>query len=112
MKMYYSHDESTYGSDQESLDIDAMGSLGINVYNPNTPDLKARLQLLRDSGRENEIRPFIDMLIDRCDGVIFRDLDDGTRPEIVLADVAKCKADNKPVLQLPTIAVPEVVEPE
>jgi len=103
MKLYYSHDEETYGTEQEDTDLNMMGNLGINVDNPNSPDVQERIRILKECGRESEIPAFIDSLIDRCDGVIFRDLDDGTRPAQVTADIAKSQTDNKPVLQLPTL---------
>ena len=104
MKMYYSHDESTYGTTQEDEDLNTMGGLGINVTNPNSPDIQERIAILKECSRENEIPGFIEELIDRCDGVIFRDLADGTRPEQVADDIAKAQGDGKPVLQLPTFA--------
>jgi hypothetical protein len=104
MKMYYSHDESTYGMDQENDDLNMMGTLGINVFNPNSPDVQDRISILKECGRADEIPEFLGSLIDRCDGVIFRDLADGTRPAQIVADIARCQDDIKPVLQLPTFA--------
>jgi len=103
MKLYYSHDESTYGTPQEDSDLNMMGTLGINVSNPNSPDVQERIRILKECGRENEIPGFIGELIDRCDGVIFRTLDDGTIPAQVQADIKWAQDSNKGVLQLPTL---------
>ena len=107
MKLYYSHDESTYNTPQENSDLDMMGTLGINVFNPNSPDVQERIKILKECSRESEIPGFIGELIDRCDGVIFRALDDGTIPEQVRADITWSQNSNKGVLQLPNLETEE-----
>lgn len=101
MKLYYSHDESTYGTSQESDDVNMMGTLGINVSNPNSPDVQERIRILKECSRENEIPAFIGELIDRCDGVIFSALADGSIPTQIQTDIEWAQNSNKGVLQLP-----------
>ena len=103
MKLYYSHDELIYGTRQEDADCNMMGTLGINVLNPNSPVYQERIQMFREYGQEDQIEPFINELIDKCDGVIFRTLPDGSKSAQMEKDIAKAQADGKPVLQIPTL---------
>jgi len=102
MKVYYSHTVESYNTEQEDQDVDLMGRLGLNVLNPNSPDIQERIRIMRECGQtEQEIRAFLDQQIDKCEGVAFRGLSDGSIPDEVWVEVEKAQNDRKPVFELP-----------
>ena len=100
MKMFYAHPESMYGTEQEDSDVGVMGSMGINVLNPNSPDIQSIVSTMKEYATDDEIQIFVLSQIDKCEGVAFRALANGIPPEVQAA-IEKCQADKKPVIEMP-----------
>lgn len=102
MKVYYAHTEAIFDSETESKDLDTMGHFGMNVVDPNWPDIRTKVEMMRQDGMsEDEIQGFLNRYIDECDAVVFRANADNTLPDDVQRAVDRMVDTNKPVLQLP-----------
>ena len=100
---YYAHCRANYGTDQEARDLGTIARLGFKVINPNDNNIQEEFKVIKES--EGDRVAFEKSFLSRAasaDVLIFRALPDGS----ILAGVAKeieiAKANNVPVIELPS----------
>ena len=101
---YYAHPVSSYGTKQESRDLQLIASLGLSVYNPNNPE--------DDAGYRKDGMSHFAMIVKKCDGVVFRAFPDGKIPAGVAFEISLARESGKPVIELPTAIIERGLNPE
>jgi len=103
MKVYYAHCVNIYNTEQERQDIDTLQKLGLEVVNPNNPELEAIYQKMKGLfgfiGAFTKV--FLD-LVDECDVFAFRALPNGKITSGVVLELEEATEKGKIIIELPT----------
>jgi hypothetical protein len=96
VRIYYAHAITLYGTVQEERDISTLESLGFMVENPNHP--------FHDEGyrREGKDMDYFLRLIDRCEGLAFRALFDGSITSGCVLEIEHARKLGMPIIELPS----------
>lgn len=102
MKVYYAHCMALYGTEQEKRDLETLERLGLEVVNPNNPDLQAKAVEQEKQGWSPMFlfRPYVE----GCEVFAFRALPDGSIPAGVGVELVWARAAKKIIIELPGIA--------
>lgn len=101
LKCYYAHTMLSYGSTQEEMDIKLLESLEFEVINPNTPEIKSKLeQFIMEHGKRRIMDFFTDIVTD-CDLIAFRSLPSGEILSGIAAELTAASNNNIPIIELP-----------
>lgn len=102
LKVYYAHCLALYNTPQEKRDVELLEGLGFVVENPNIPK--------HDEGAKKFGMPYFQQFSISCDLIAFRALPDGTIPGGVGQEIGWFQAQNKPVIELPGLALRRVLD--
>ena len=104
MKCYYAHCMSIYGTPQENRDVATLKELGFDVVNPNSPEIQAKVQEMKDNHASSHgIMVWFSNLVETCDALAFRAVPGPGLgiPAGVAKEVDKAIRCNMPVFELP-----------
>jgi hypothetical protein len=107
MKAYYAHNMAIYRTPQEARDIALLEKLGFEVSNPGSPEVEAVMATMPDS---NERMAWFEQFSLSCDLIAFRSLPDGTIPSGVAKEIEWFRAQGKPVIELPSLAMRRILD--
>lgn len=95
MKCYYAHPITSYGTQEEKDDIQALENLGFEVLNPNNAKYEYAY-------KKQGVDVFLD-LVDQCDFLIFRAFEDerSTIPAGIWKEISRADEKGKLVFELP-----------
>ena len=99
-KCYYAHCVAIYNTAQEQRDIVTLRTLGLEVYNPNNPEVDAAVRAMKASGNDDYMDYFKN-LVEACDVFAFRALPDGRIPAGVALELMTAMKHKMQVLELP-----------
>lgn len=101
MKVYYAHCLSLYNTPQEKRDLMAIERLGMQVLNPNSPEVDEAIAALQVSNPDAVVLDVIfQPLVESCDVLVFRALPDGRIG--VAKEIAWAQAAGIPVVEFPS----------
>lgn len=103
MKLYYAHSVGIYDSPQEERDIIQLLTMGFEVYDPNNQEVKEDIEMYRKIHGEEKVMDYFNSLLDQCDGLAFRAHADGKIGSGVWYEIQYIKAQNKPIIELPSL---------
>lgn len=110
---YYAHCMSLYNTPQEQRDVETLRGLGLEVVNPNDPEIEARARSMKDGYAESPSGQYSDgsayvmyelfkPLAQKHDVLAFRSLPDGTIPAGVAKEIQWAIEAGKTIIELPS----------
>jgi hypothetical protein len=104
LKVYYAHCIALYNTKQESRDVQILQALGFQVINPNAKK--------HDVGAKKYGMAYFEKFADECDLIVFRALPHGDITGGVGQEIEWFQERNKPVIELPSLALRRVLTKE
>ena len=110
MKVYYAHFQGIYNTPQEERDIATLEKLGLEVVNPNQPEIQEEFQEeLKTCKLIQKEDPYMEafdiVFFDRvreCEVFAFKALPDGRIPGGVAMELKVAQSKNKLIIELPS----------
>ena len=104
MKAYFARPIHLYKTKQDERDILLIKNLGFEIVNPDKEELQRRYK--------KEGMAVFTKAVKDCELLIFRAMPDGKISAGVFKELKQAQADDKPVLELPTILESKVLSVE
>lgn len=102
--VYYAHAMCTYNSRIEAFDLRTLKSMGFKVLNPNTKNVQAEYQSVKDIHvKSGNPMKFWQQLATSCDIFAFRALPGGKIPSGVASELTAARNAGMPIIELPTV---------
>lgn|SRR6187402_1262117 len=108
MKVYYAHFMGIYNTPQELRDIETLTKLGLEVINPNIPEVQAEVEKFKvtfgPTYNQNYMVMFEEVFFKRirdCEVFAFRGLPDGRIPGGVAMELKVAQDEDKIIIELP-----------
>jgi hypothetical protein len=95
MRIYFARPQNLYGTPQDNRDKLALQFLGLEVVDPNTPEMQ---ESYKEHGMETFFR-----LVNTCNALAFRAFPDGRIPAGVWKEVEAARERGIPIIELPSI---------
>ena len=107
MTVYYAHFMGIYNTPQEKRDIETLENLGLQVLNPNTPEIQKQVDEYK--GFFSNEKTQYDLMFDAvflskvrdCQVFAFRALPDGRIPKGVHRELVEAQNHKKIIIELP-----------
>lgn len=105
-KVYYAHFMGIYNTPQEERDIKTLENLGLEVFNPNIPEVQTecKTEFLNVKTDEEYNKAFAKVFftkIAQCEVFAFRSIPDGRIPGGVAKELKEAQRLNKIIIELP-----------
>lgn len=107
MTVYYAHFMGIYNTPQEKRDIETLENLGLQVLNPNTPEIQKEVdrykRIFAHDANSYDLM-FNAVFLDKvrnCQVFAFRGLPDGRIPKGVHRELVEAQNNNKIIIELP-----------
>ncbi|XAI97365.1 hypothetical protein [Leptolyngbya phage Lbo-JY46] len=113
MRVYYAHFMGIYNTPQEERDIKTLEALGLEVLNPNTPDIQKEVDLWKNI--LNYMDMFEEVFLKRvrsCDVFAFRGLPNGRIPGGVAMELKAAKEAGRIIIELPCSTISRSMDGE
>lgn len=94
-RVYYAHSIDLYGTEQERRDMITLASMGFTVVNPNQPE--------HDAGYKRDGMIYFNAILESCHVLAFRANPDGSINAGIGHEIEKMRADEKIVIELPSM---------
>jgi hypothetical protein len=115
-KVYYAHCLGLYNTPQERRDIDTLLFFDFIVVNPNCAEVQEKCDWIKANSVQPdpgaEVMEYFKKFALECDAIAFRALPDGSIPAGVAKEIAMFKAEDKPVIELPTAVLKRTLSVE
>lgn len=102
VRVYYAHCLAIYDTPQEARDMQTLFRLGFDPYNPNSPEVEAKITAHKAANPNGNYMEFFRSLVTGCDALVFRALPDGRIPAGVAKEIDYAREANMPVFELPS----------
>lgn len=105
MKVYYAHFMGIYGTPQEERDIATLEALGLEVLNPNIPEIQKEVDDWFKDPEAKYDEMFEHIFCERvraCEVFAFKALPDGRIPGGVAWELRAAQEANKIIIELPS----------
>ena len=103
-KIYYAHCMALYGTDQEKEDLRTLDALGVRVVDPNATQYKKKVRDMKRAHKSGaQIMDYFVSVVERCQGVAFRALPDGSISSGVEKEIAAMRKKGGIIIELPEL---------
>lgn len=110
-RVYYAHCIAIYDTPQEDRDLETLGRLGFEVYNPNSEAVDLAVVERKAADPDNYMEMFRELVVAN-DALAFRALPDGRIPAGVAKEIVYAREAGLPVFELPSNMVGRTVSVE
>jgi hypothetical protein len=102
LKVYYAHFMGIYNTPQEERDVKTLEALGLEVLNPNTPEVSAEFAAEKTGSYEAKFDKVFGTKVRECEVFAFKALPDGRIPGGIAMELKYATAAGKIIIELPS----------